>query len=79
MKVTLHIAIVPKLFKCKQTLGMRKAFGFSPTSTTLGRFFSSHGFYLSVSYVKLEFGESAASIRVRLLIKCSFYTRLYGI
>ena len=26
----------------------------------------------------LEFGESAASIRVRLLVKCGFYTRLYG-
>ena len=28
--------------------------------------------------MQLEFGESAASIRVRLLIKCGFYTRLYG-
>ena len=43
----------------------------------------------SAAYVQLEFGESAAdvqldfvgaaSIRVQLLIKCSFYTRLYGI
>ena len=28
--------------------------------------------------MQVEFGESAASIRVRLLIKCRFYTRLYG-
>ena len=40
--------------------------------------FSSCGFYWSAAYVQLEFGESAASIRVRLLIKCGFYTRLYG-
>ena len=41
--------------------------------------FSSCGFYSSAAYMQLEFGKSAASIRVRLLIKCSFYTRLYGI
>ena len=41
---------------------MRKAVGFSPTLTTLVRFF-----------------QDAASIRVRLLIKCGFYTLLYGI
>ena len=40
--------------------------------------YSSRGFYTSAAYVQLEFGESAASIRVRLLIKCGFCTRLYG-
>ena len=30
------------------------------------------------AYVQLEFEESAACIRVRLLIKCGFYTRHYG-
>ena len=33
---------------------------------------------MSAAYVQLELRESAASIRVRLLIKCGFYTRLYG-
>ena len=46
---------------------MRKAVGFSPTSTPPGRFFSSCGFYLSATYVQLEFGESAAPNQVRLL------------
>ena len=31
-----------------------------------------------MAYVQLAFGESAASIRVWLVIKCGFYTRLYG-
>ena len=65
--------------KRKQTFGMRKVARFRPTSTTLGRSFSSCGFYSSAAYVQLEFGESAASIRVRLLIKCGLYTRLYGL
>ena len=56
---------------------MRKAVGFSSTSTTQAAF-SSCSFYKSAAYVQLEFGESAASIWVRLLIKCGFYTRLYG-
>ena len=38
---------------------------------------SSRGFYLSAAYVQLELGEST-SMRVRLLIKCGFYTRLNG-
>ena len=29
--------------------------------------------------MQLELRESAASIRERLLIKCGFYARLYGI
>ena len=35
---------------------------------------------LSAARVLLEFGEREASIRVRLLIKCGFYTRftVYG-
>ena len=45
----------------------------------IGPPFSNSGFYLSVAHVQLEFGESAASNQVRLLIKCGFYTRLYGI
>ena len=66
-------------FKCKQTFGMQKAVRFSPTSTTLGRFFrAAASIYTSAAYVQLEFGESTASIRVRLLIKCGFYTRLYS-
>ena len=39
MKVKLEIAIVPICFECKQTFGVRKAAGFSPTLTTLGRLF----------------------------------------
>ena len=51
----------------------RKAVGFSPTSTTPGRFFRTAAFIRErLTYVQLEFGESAASIRVRLLIKCGF-------
>ena len=74
MKMKFDIAIVPKLFQCKQIFGMRKSLGFSPTVCL----FSSCSFYTSAAYVQLEFGESAASIRVRLLIKCGFYTRLFG-
>ena len=51
---------------------MRKTRGFSPTSTTLGRFFSSCGFYTSGLMCNLS------SEKVRLLIKCGFNTRLYA-
>ena len=44
-----------------KTFDMRKAVGFSPTSTTRP-LFSIRGFYTSAAYVQLEFGESAASI-----------------
>ena len=60
---------------------MQKAVGFSPTSTTQGRFFRAAASIrvqlmcnLSSEKVRL-----LSSIRVRLLIKCGFYTRLYGI
>ena len=78
-KWNLTLWLFHNYFKCKQTLGMRKAVRFSPTSTTQGRFFSSCGFYRSAANVQFEFGGSAASIRVQLLIKCGFYTRRYGI
>ena len=39
---------------------------------------SSRGIYSSAAYVHLEFGQSHASIWVRLIIKCGFYARLYG-
>ena len=60
---------------------MRKVVGFSPTLMTICCFCRAAAqFYSSVAYghVQLEFGESAASIPVRLLIKCGFCTRLYG-
>ena len=44
---------------------MRKVVGFSPTSMTLGRFCQAAASI--AAYVQLEFGESAASIQVRLL------------
>ena len=59
---------------------MRKAVGFSPTSMTLGRFFQ------AAASVQVRFMCNLRSekvrllfIGVRLLIKCDFYTRLYGI
>ena len=48
---------------------MQKVLGFSTTSMTMSRLFLSCGFYLSAAYVQLEFGESATSIRVRLLFR----------
>ena len=45
----------------------------------IGLPFSSCGFYFNAAYEQLEFGENAASIRVRLLIKCGIYTRLKGL
>ena len=40
----------------------------------IGPPFSSCGFYLSAVYVQLEFGERVASIRVRLLRPCAFFS-----
>ena len=77
MKVKHDIAIVPKLIL--NAFGERKAVGLSPSSKTQGRFFSfwSCGFYSNAAYVQLEFGESAACIRVRLLIQVQLlYTTL---
>ena len=55
MKVKLDMAIVPKIFQCKQKKkGKRKAAGFSPKSTTPGHFF-----------------RAAASIRVQLMCNLS--------
>ena len=73
----LDFAIVPKLLqKKKKALGMRKAVGFSPTSTTLGRFLLSCGplfeCALCASWVRKK---CSFCIRVRLLIKCGFYAR----
>ena len=58
----------------RKHFGMQKAAELSSTWTIsiLDRPFSSCGFCLGVANVQLEFGESTASIRVRLLIKCGF-------
>ena len=50
--------------KCKQTFGVRKAVGFSLTSTTLGSFVQAAA---SAAHVQLEFGKCAASDQVWLL------------
>ena len=56
--------------KCKYTFWHAKNVELSSPWTILGRhWFSSRGFYLSAAYAQLEFGESAASIWVQLLIK----------
>ena len=60
------LRMLQKSFKCEQT-GMRKAVGFSPTWTIMG-----HCFWASAS-ICAEFGESAVSIRVGVVIKCGFY------
>ena len=78
VKAKLDFVYVTKVFQnVNKHVGILKEVKFSPT-WTIAPPFSSRGFYLSVAYVQCEFGESAASIRVRLLIKCGFYTRLYG-
>ena len=53
---------------------MWKTAGFSPTSTTLGRFFKLRLLFECGLYMC-----NLSSEKVRLLIKCGFYTRLYGI
>ena len=74
--------LTPWLFqnylKRKQTFGMQKSGKILFYIDDIRPLFSSCGFHSSAVYVQLEFGESAASIWVRLLIKCGFYTRLYG-
>ena len=71
------------LCECHKTVSKCKPFWNIKSSRLLphlgkiGPPFSSHGFYLSAAYVQLQFGESAASIWVWPLIKCSFYTRLH--
>ena len=59
-------------FKCKQTFGVRKAVGFSSTSTILGRFFQ------AAASVRVRLMCNLSSEKVRLLIKRGFYSRLYG-
>ena len=78
MKEKLDIQYLQNYFKCKQAFGIRKAVGFSPKSTTLDSVFQATVSIRVRLIRQLELGESAASIRVRLLIKCGFYTRLYG-
>ena len=52
---------------------------FSPTWTILAAIFKPRLLdFLNVAYVQFDFGESATCMEVRLLIKCGFYTRLYG-
>ena len=68
-------------FKCKQTFGMRKEVWFSPTSTTIGRFFQ------AAASIRVRLMCNLRPEKVRLLfwvqllikIKCAFYTWLYGI
>ena len=59
-------------FQCKQTFGMRKVW-FSSTLTTQDRFFR------AAASIRVRLMCSLSSEKVRLLIKCGFYTRLYGI
>ena len=78
MKVKLDIAIAPNLFQRSTNSWHAKSSGISSYTDNTRPLFPSCGFYSSAAYVQLKFRESAASIRVRLLIKCGFYTRLYG-
>ena len=57
--------------------GMRKAVGFSPTLMTFSGLFRAAAF-IRVRLMWLEFGKSAASIRVLLTGKCGFFTQFYG-
>ena len=71
---------VPQLF---QISGMRKAVGFSPTSTTIDRFFraaASIRVRLMCNWVRRKCGfySSAASNRVRLLYTTLRYLYLYA-
>ena len=75
----MNIGIVPKSFQnVDKTFGVRKAVGFSSISTILGHFFQTAA-SIRVRLMCNLSSESVASIRGRLLIKCGFYTRLYGI
>ena len=60
-------------FKCKLAFFMHKVVGFSPTWTTLGRFFR------AAASIRVQLMCNLSSEKVRLLIKCGFCTRLYGI
>ena len=53
-------------FKCKLTFCSRKVAGFSPTSTTQGRFFR------AAASIRLRFMCNLSSEKVRLLFECSF-------
>ena len=67
VKAKLDFVYVTKVFQnVNKHVGILKEVKFSPT-WTIAPPFSSRGFYLSAAYVQCEFGESAASIRVRLL------------
>ena len=66
MKVKFDIAIVQKLFECKQTFGMRKAVEFSPTSMTQSSFLRA-----AVS-IRARLMCNLSSEKVRLLFECGF-------
>ena len=65
-KWNLTLRFVPHYFKCKQTFGMRKAGGVSPTSTTLGRFFS------AAASIRVRLMCNLSSEKLRLLFECGF-------
>ena len=69
-KWNLTLRLFQIYFKCEQTFGMRKAVGFSPTSRTLGRFFR------AAAFMRVWLMCNLSSEKLRLLIKCGFYTRL---
>ena len=73
MKEKLDMRLLENYFKFKQTFGIQVE-DLVQHRRHKTAFFC--GFCSSAAYVQLEFGESATSIRVRLLIKCGFYTRL---
>ena len=69
----LALRLFQNYFNCKQTVGMRKAVGFRPTSTTPGPFFELRLLFecgLSATWVRRKWGfySSAASNQVRLLL-----------
>ena len=76
VKAKLDFVNVTKLFQnVNKHVGMQKSVKCS--ATWGGLRFSSRGFYLSAAYMPLEFGETAACIRMWLLNKCDFYAQLH--
>ena len=74
MKVKLDIVNVTNLFQMQTNIlaSEERPVGFSPTSTTIGRFFRAAASFRARLMCNLSLEK------VRLLVKCGFYTQLYG-
>ena len=75
-KWNLTLRLFQTYFKCKQTFGMRKAVGFSSTSTTCR-------FLRAAASIRVRLMCNLSSEKVRFLFECGFKytcrsTRLYG-